>query len=566
MTQRDVARARNGDARQAPSGAWNGAIAGGIAAALATAAMLVLRLVADVPSLPELLQEWITTWLPVSTFGAFLDAFEGGTKAVAFGALFAAYLLAGALLGALLGTLWTPPRALSPRASLPPASLGALLLQGLLAGGALLVLALVVLRPTAAVPGISLPFLLFGLLLPLCYRWLSPAAPVAAVAAVAARPAAGDDAAPLEGSTDVVGDGRQEGTRRGGAEVRRRQLERLGWGGAAAAGLLALWRYVSLPSDGTLLSGLAGMGSAPGSRGSRRGPDGLPAEVTANSEFYLVSKNLRDPRPDLKAWRLHVNGLVGRPIVFTWAELRALPRREQWQTLMCISNEVGGDYVGNALWTGVPVADLIRLAGGTGSRAARVVFRAADGYSDSLPLAKAMDPSTLVVTTMNGMDLPGSHGAPARLLIPGVYGMKNVKWLNTIEVVDTPFRGYWQQRGWTDAAVVKTTSRIDFPRRGSVTAAQAGRIAGIAFAGDRGISRVEVSEDDGATWRDARLAPPKGPFSWVSWEAPWSPAAGAQYKLAVRATDGTGVRQAIEAAPALPDGAAGYHAVTVRVT
>ncbi|MDQ3701792.1 MAG: molybdopterin-dependent oxidoreductase [Chloroflexota bacterium] len=563
MTQHDMARAPDADARPAPSGAWNGAIAGGIAAALATVVMLVLRLVADVPSLPELVQEWITTWLPVSTFGAFLDTFEGSAKALAFGALFALYVLAGALIGVLLGSRWARPRALRSPALPPQESLGALLLQGLLAGGALLVLALIVLRPTASVPGISLPFLLFGLLLPLCYRWLSPVAPTVAVASV---PVEGSDEAPPQGVADVVASDLPVGAGRGLTEVRRRQLERLGWGSVAAAGLLALWRYVSLPADGTLLSGLAGMGSSPGSRGSRRGPDGLPAEVTANDDFYLVSKNLRDPRPDRREWRLHINGLVGRPIVFTWAELRALPHREQWQTLICISNEVGGDYFGNALWTGIPVADLIRLAGGTGGRAGRVVFRAADGYSDSLPLAKAMDPSTLVATTMNGVDLPDSHGAPARLMIPGVYGMKNVKWLNTIEVVDTPFRGYWQQRGWTDAAVVKTTSRIDFPRRGSVSVAQAGRIAGVAFAGDRGISRVEVSDDDGANWRAARLAPPKGPFTWVFWEAPWSPAAGAQYKLAVRATDGAGVRQAIEASPALPDGASGYHSITVRVT
>ncbi len=518
-------------------GASDGAIAGGIAAALAAVVMLVLRLIGDVPSLPELLQEWITTWLPVFTLGTVLATFGEAAKPALFAALFAVYLLAGALLGALLGVRWAGLGALG---TVP---LSSLLLQGLLAGVALLLIAVIVLRSAGELPGIGLPFVLFGLLLPLCYRWLSPAPPATATARTARR--AGGVPAPVE--------------------RRRQQLERLGWGGVAAAGLLALWRYATPPGKGAGPGDQAGMGDAPGSRGSRRGPDGLPAEVTANADFYRVSKNLHDPRPDHVAWRMHVNGLVARPIVFTWGELRALPHREQWQTLICISNDVGGDYLGNALWSGVPVADLIRLAGGASSRATRVVFRAADGYSDSLPVAKAMEPGTLVATTMNGVNLPHEHGAPARLLIPGVYGLKNVKWLTSIEVIDTPYRGYWQERGWSDAAVVKTTARIDSPRRGAVPRAQAGRISGVAFAGDRGISRVEVS-DDGATWRPARLAPPKGPLSWVFWELPWSPTPGAQYKLAVRAVDGTGALQAPEVAPALPDGASGYHTVTVRVS
>jgi hypothetical protein len=150
------------------------------------------------------------------------------------------------------------------------------------------------------------------------------------------------------------------------------------------------------------------------------------------------------------------------------------------------------------------------------------------------------------------------------VLLPGVYGMKNVKWVTALDVVSDNVRGYWQQRGWSDAAVVKTTSRIDFPRRGAVSAADATRIAGVAFAGNRGISKVEISDDGGQTWRAAQLTPPRGPLSWVLWEAPWSPATG-EFRLMVRATDGRGAIQSSETAPALPDGAAGYHQVNVRV-
>jgi DMSO/TMAO reductase YedYZ molybdopterin-dependent catalytic subunit len=510
----------------------NGALAGGFAAALATVAMLLLRLLADVPSLPELLQEWITTWLPVSVLGAALGAFEGGAKPLSFALLFALTIAGGAAVGALLGARW----------SRWPVSLGRQLVHGLLTGLGLLTVALIVLRPRGSLPGIAAPFLLYGLLLPLIVRWLAPAP--------AASPSPSPSAPPQPGPPPS----------------RRQALERLAWGGVALAGSAALWRFFAQARESGAPGTLLDMGATPGSRGTRPGPDGLPAEVTASADFYVVSKNLRDPRPDPDAWRLHVNGLVARPFVLTLDELRALPHREQWQTLVCISNSVGGDYAANALWRGVPVADLLALSGGMPPRASRIVLRAADNYSDSIPLSLALDPATLVVTGMNGEPLPPAHGAPARLLVPGLYGIKHVKWLESLEVVDTTYRGYWQRRGWSDSAVIKTISRIDFPSRGTVPAAQATRIAGMAYAGDRGISRVDVSADDGVTWRPARLSPPKGPLSWVFWEAPWSPARGTQVRLTVRAVDGTGQVQTAESAPALPDGASGLHSVTVRVS
>jgi hypothetical protein len=186
------------------------------------------------------------------------------------------------------------------------------------------------------------------------------------------------------------------------------------------------------------------------------------------------------------------------------------------------------------------------------------------GFTANIPLEVLMDDDVLLAYRFEGKELEPEHGYPLRLLVPGVYGMKNVKWVTIVELVDRPFRGYWEQRGWSDAAVVKTTSRIDVPRRGMVRRAEATRMAGIAFAGDRGIAKVEVSDDDGATWQTATLRTPQGPFAWVFWEAPWQPEPG-YHRLLVRATDGTGALQSPAASPTLPDGASGYHQVDVRV-
>jgi DMSO/TMAO reductase YedYZ molybdopterin-dependent catalytic subunit len=342
-------------------------------------------------------------------------------------------------------------------------------------------------------------------------------------------------------------------------ETRRHAVERIAWASTVGIAAFAGWRAFKAPRPGLA------MGATPGSRPTRRPPDGLAPDVTPNADFYTVSKNLIDPHVELARWQLQVGGLVNRTLALTYDELRALPQAEQWQTLFCISNEVGGEYAGNALWGGVRLMDLLRAAGGVQPGARDVVLRASDGYADSVPLAKAADPATLVALTMNGVPLPPEHGAPARLLVPGTYGVKNVKWLTAVEVIAADFRGYWQQRGWSEDATVKTTARIDTPRKGSAPAATVTRVAGVAFAGDRGISAVELSLDSGTTWQTARLSPPKGPLSWVPWELPWSPPPG-DYQLTVRAVDGHGQAQTAQTSASLPDGAAGYHRISVRVT
>ncbi|MDR7548290.1 MAG: molybdopterin-dependent oxidoreductase, partial [Armatimonadota bacterium] len=256
--------------------------------------------------------------------------------------------------------------------------------------------------------------------------------------------------------------------------------------------------------------------------------------------------------------------LVGRTVKLTYDELRALPAVQQYQTLECISNEVGGDLISNAAWKGARLRDVLMLAGGPAPTAVKVAFRCADGYTESLPIADALNPTTLLAYEMNGEPLPPRHGFPVRLLVPGLFGMKNPKWITRIEVVNYDFRGYWEASGWSDEAVVKTMSKFTTPTRGSLPAGEVG-LGGVAYAGDRGIRKVEYSTDGGRTWQQAETAPPLGPFTWVLWAAVWTPAGPGEYVLKVRATDGTGVLQAARESPPLPDGATGYHTLRIRI-
>jgi DMSO/TMAO reductase YedYZ molybdopterin-dependent catalytic subunit len=290
---------------------------------------------------------------------------------------------------------------------------------------------------------------------------------------------------------------------------------------------------------------------------------GLTPEVTPNRLHYTVDESIIDPDVDEGSWRLRVGGLVGRPLTLGYQELLAMPATEQYVTLQCISNFVGGDLVGTAKWTGVPLRDLLERAGGVADGAVRVAFHAVGGYSDSLPLAKALEPTTVIAYGMNGQSLPRAHGYPARIIAPGIYGMKNVKWLERIEVVDYEYRGYWQRSdGWDNLAEVKTASRIDVPAELAAVEGPV-EIAGLAWAGDRGIRRVEVSLDGGRTWTPAILRRPLARAAWRQWRLPWRPAGSGRPVLQVRAVDGRGVVQTAQQAPPHPSGASGYHQVDV---
>ncbi|HEX5734653.1 MAG TPA: molybdopterin-dependent oxidoreductase [Blastocatellia bacterium] len=282
--------------------------------------------------------------------------------------------------------------------------------------------------------------------------------------------------------------------------------------------------------------------------------EGLALEITPNDDFYVVSKNPFDPRVDQKSWRLQISGLVERPFSLSFDEIKALPPVDQYSTLCCISNDVGGDLIGNALWRGVRLKDLIDQAG-LKAEAVDIVLRASDGYSDSIPVSRALADGNILVYEMNGEPLSVAHGFPVRLIVPGIYGKKNVKWITEIEAVGYDYKGFWQSRGWDDRAVYKTMSRIDAPEG---TVSGSATIAGIAFAGDRGISKVEVSLDGGNTWEQAEIKPALSEYSWVLWHKEWNPARVGRHLIKVRATDKTGTTQAAAYAPPYPNGSSGY--------
>ena len=296
--------------------------------------------------------------------------------------------------------------------------------------------------------------------------------------------------------------------------------------------------------------------------GARASHAGKPTpEVTPTSDFYVVSKNLIDPALGAASWRLRVGGLTRRMLELSYEDILALPAVEQYATLQCISNEVNGDLMSNAAWTGVPLRSLIETAEPLSS-AAYVSFRSADDYTESLPLEVALREGVLLAYAMNGEPLPDEHGFPLRLLVPGKYGIKNPKWLTEIALLDEEALGYWEERGWSNEARMKTTCRIDVPRSGRAVWESPLRIHGVAFSGDRGISRVEVSVDGGKEWRDAVLRPALSPYTWVLWYYDWTEAPpNGSVRIVARATDGAGRRQAEERSPPYPSGASGYPVV-----
>ncbi|MFN8557973.1 MAG: molybdopterin-dependent oxidoreductase [Dehalococcoidia bacterium] len=279
---------------------------------------------------------------------------------------------------------------------------------------------------------------------------------------------------------------------------------------------------------------------------------GLSPEVTPPDAFYRMSKNVVDPNPDGDAWRLTVGGRQWR-----LADLLALPRVDVPCTLRCVSNRVDTHLMSTALFSGVRLRDLLAAAGVPAAGLdAWVVFVGLDGHADSIETEAALDPDTLVAYAMNGHALTRAHGYPARLLIPGRYGFKNVKWLSEIRVSPEPFAGTWQQLGWTRTAVMKTMSRIDVARREGAGAV----VAGVAYAGVRGVRAVRVRFDDGP-WRQATLhVPPFGPATWVQWRIATD---GPARAVVVQAVDGTGAEQPSEERGQFPDGAQGLHRAVI---
>jgi DMSO/TMAO reductase YedYZ molybdopterin-dependent catalytic subunit len=289
---------------------------------------------------------------------------------------------------------------------------------------------------------------------------------------------------------------------------------------------------------------------------------GLAPKVSTREEHYTVDIALQDPVIGRSGWRLEIDGAVDNPLSLSLADLQAMPTTERINNLSCISNKVGGHLIGNSRWTGVPLDVLLDTARPRAD-AVTLVATCEDGYHEAILLDDIRGKDALIAFGMNGELLPQSHGFPARMLFPDHYGMRNVKWLNRIELKTEDEDGYWAERGWDKEAVIRTESRFDVPQD-HATVRSPLVCAGIAWAGARGVQAVQVSTDGGETWQDAQLEAVLGALSWRRWQLSL-PLPPGEYDLAVRAIDGTGTPQDEEKRDPHPSGASGYHKISVTI-
>ena len=290
---------------------------------------------------------------------------------------------------------------------------------------------------------------------------------------------------------------------------------------------------------------------------------GLTPLVIPNDQFYKIDTTLLVPQVDVAAWQLKVVGMVDHELTFTYDELLGMPLFEQYVTIACVSNDVGGHLVGNALWTGARLKDVLEAAG-VQAGATQIVGRSVDGFTVGFPTSWATAPEreAMIAVGMNREALPAAHGFPARLIVPGLYGyVSATKWLSEIELTTREaVDGYWIPLGWAKDAPILTQSRIDVPRQGQRVPAGPIEIAGVAWAPDRGITGVEARIDDGA-WQAARITRPISATTWAQWVLPWTAPEGT-HTVDVRATDGTGDVQTDEVTTPAPDGARGHHRIS----
>lgn len=292
----------------------------------------------------------------------------------------------------------------------------------------------------------------------------------------------------------------------------------------------------------------------------------MAKEITPNDEFYLTSYSSAVPDIDAGSFSLSVEGNVDSPFMITMEELASMKDKKEYVTLECIGNAVGGSAIGNALWEGVTLNRIIEKASPR-KGIVKTVFYGADGYSDSIPYDLSLTGDVFLAFRMNGEPLPREHGYPLRMIVPGIYGMKNVKWLSRIELVDFDYKGYWEKKGWSDEAVIPIKSQILMPMDNKNITRGHYVVGGIAFAGRHGISRVQVSFDHEKSWHDAELKEPLSRWAWVLWRYDWNPAEAGEYRITVRGIDKQGKVQERGGLFSIsyPDGAAGYHSVDVKV-
>jgi len=358
---------------------------------------------------------------------------------------------------------------------------------------------------------------------------------------------------------------RQENTQRGTKLSRR---EALYLGGAALGALL-----FSAVGLGFLFNNRKTEGEVPVTGGPTPPPDerfanriepapGTRPEITSNQDFYRIDINTIPPSVNPDNWRLELSGLVDNPQTLTLDQIRAMPSISQYITLECISNNVGGDLISACKWTGVRLKDFLGQAG-LQSGAKELHIESVDGFYESVSMQDMMDDRTFLVYEMNGKPLPREHGFPLRIYIPNHYGMKQPKWITRMEVIDHKGAGYWVDRGWSEEAIVKTTSIID---NVEVDSSDGEMIVsgGIAYAGARSISKAELQIDDGA-WKEVELrTPPLSKLMWVQWRYQ-GPAQPGKHIARIRAYDGNGDMQIMEKSGSHPDGATGVYSYSFNV-
>jgi len=290
---------------------------------------------------------------------------------------------------------------------------------------------------------------------------------------------------------------------------------------------------------------------------------------TPNDQFYTVNYmdspyNLsRDL--DQEQWQMVVTGAVSNRMVLRWRDLLNRKSFTQVSTLICIDTLPGGSSISNAIWRGISLKELLLEAGADAETARDVIFRGADAYHDSIPFERAMQDEVMLAYLMNGEKLPKAHGFPVRLLVPGLYGIKNVKWITEIEVYNGDYQGYWQRKGWTDEGTIHIFSRFDSPGHYQDVPGPNIHFRGIAFGGPHSISNVQLSFDQEKTWVEAEIEPPHSPWSWVIWNYHWKDVAPQKTLVFVRAIDTTGKVQTSEITRPQPNGATGLHSIVVNV-
>ncbi len=289
--------------------------------------------------------------------------------------------------------------------------------------------------------------------------------------------------------------------------------------------------------------------------------------ISPTNEFYRIDTALTVPQVDPDNWRLRITGLVDNPYELTYQDIRAMRLSDYVITLSCVSNIVGGRLVGNAVWTGIPLNVLLQQAG-VQPGAQQIVGRSVDDFTAGFPTTAAYDGRNAILAIgMNNEPLPLRHGFPARIVVAGLYGyVSAVKWLEEIHLTTWDgFDGYWVPRGWSKLGPIKTQSRIDVPKDGDrVKPGEKLAVAGIAWAPTRGIQRVEVKIGNG-DWAPCRLGEAVGNESWVQWHHEWTPSATGRQWIQVRATDGSGYTQSEKTVRPRPNGAEGWHTISVNV-